>query len=134
MGRPDLLRSIARHDRSVESGLYQINRAIVIAPDQPAGHLAWTWLTSMPGTYTVSRTVPLRLAWQASPDQIARRGTLDRSFPLVRRIRVSMSALAVTPVKPSVTRRGSALWTPKIVQQDSSPRMSIQVPRETPVG
>jgi len=45
-----------------------------------------------------------------------------------------MRTLAVTPVKPRVIRRGSDLWTPKIVQQDSSPRMSIQVPRETPVG
>jgi hypothetical protein len=45
-----------------------------------------------------------------------------------------MRALAVTPVTPRVSRRGSAWWTPKIVQHDSSPRMSSQVPAATPVG
>jgi len=45
-----------------------------------------------------------------------------------------MSALAVTPVTPRVSRRGSDWWTPKIVQHDSSPRMSSQVPAATPVG
>jgi hypothetical protein len=45
-----------------------------------------------------------------------------------------MSALAVTPVTPRVIRRGSDRWSPKIVHQDSSPRISSQVPAATPVG
>lgn len=45
-----------------------------------------------------------------------------------------MSALAVTPVTPRVISRGSDLYSPKIIQQVSSPRMSSQVPDEMPVG
>jgi len=52
----------------------------------------------------------------------------------MRRIRASMSTLAATPVRPRMIRRGSDLWTPKVAQQDSSPRMSSQVPCEIPVG
>jgi hypothetical protein len=57
-----------------------------------------------------------------------------RPVPPVRWIRSSISALATTPVSPRVSRRGSDWWAPKIVQQDSSPRMRTQVPREAPVG
>jgi hypothetical protein len=45
-----------------------------------------------------------------------------------------MSALAATPVAPRTVSRGSDSWTPNISQQASSPKMSSQVPAETPVG
>lgn len=45
-----------------------------------------------------------------------------------------MSALAVTPEAPRVISRGSASCRPKISQQESSPRISSQVPGDTPVG
>jgi hypothetical protein len=45
-----------------------------------------------------------------------------------------MSALAVTPVRPRAISRGSDLYRPKVSQQESSPRMSSQVPEEIPVG
>jgi hypothetical protein len=45
-----------------------------------------------------------------------------------------MSELAVIPVRPSVISRGSDLCRPKVSQQESSARMSSQVPDEMPVG
>src|ERR1039457_24830 len=62
--------------------------------------------------------------------QIAGRGAAGCSVFLVWRMRASMSALAVTPVMPRVISRGSDSCRPKISQQASSPRISIQVPDE----
>lgn len=45
----------------------------------------------------------------------------------------STSRLAMTAVAPSTINRGSVSWTPNTPQQSSSPEMSSQVPRETPV-
>jgi hypothetical protein len=47
--------------------------------------------------------------------------------------RASTSRLAATPVAPSTISRGSASWMPNTPQQSSSPKMSSQVPRDTPV-
>ena len=45
-----------------------------------------------------------------------------------------MRVLAIIPLAPRVTSRGSAACRPKIIQQVSSPRMSSHVPEEMPVG
>jgi hypothetical protein len=79
-------------------------------------------------------TTGLRLAAVGEPGSAGRLGAVDGWSSVVRRMRASMSRLATTPVKPRIIRRGSDLWTPKIAQQASSPRMSSQVPREIPVG
>jgi hypothetical protein len=42
--------------------------------------------------------------------------------------------LVVMPVIPSTISRVSALWMPNSVQQDSSPRISVHVPGEIPLG
>jgi hypothetical protein len=55
-----------------------------------------------------------------------------RASSPVRRIRPSMKTLAQMPVKPRTISRGSGLWMPKTVQQESSPRISDQVPHEMP--
>ena len=46
--------------------------------------------------------------------------------------RVSTSRLAATPVAPRTISRGSASRMPNAPQHSSSPRISSQVPRETP--
>jgi hypothetical protein len=45
-----------------------------------------------------------------------------------------MRALTIIPLVPRVISRGSAACRPKIIQQESSPRMSSHVPEEMPVG
>src|SRR5262245_30130406 len=57
-----------------------------------------------------------------------------RRTALLHGIRASISVLAVMPVIPSAISRGSALWMPNSVQHESSPRISVQVPGEIPLG
>ncbi|HEV8274244.1 MAG TPA: hypothetical protein VGQ26_00890, partial [Streptosporangiaceae bacterium] len=75
------------------------------------------WLVVFAAGAATADRVSGRLSQDFATLRPATRSTRRSCIPtaLVRRVRVSMITLAVTPVKPRVIRRGSDLWTPKIV-------------------